>query len=337
MKKILSTLLVGAMLVCMAPVAGLFADEAEALDYTSIDSADEYVEFVKAVNDGTYTNNADHKVNVDLDLSSYPVEDVVIKKQVGDLALDFQGHTVSGIVREVTAEGHVSAGILCDYANGFAEFLNVKIKDCSLTVNVPEGYYGLVGGVVGETDRVYVNGVEMENVTIKVTGAGAVGAVYGHKQFHDFRSGDSSVSLKNVLIDAPSAAVGIIVGRQGDNDGAKITITKMEISGTTLKGSNNPTAETYIATGDGDDLNAVAALTVAEGVEPAVALVDNATGYTASSEEDTTPPATDNEPDSDNKGEADVPPTGDVAVFAAVVAVIALAGVAVISKKRTAC
>ena len=269
MKKLLSTLLMAAMLLCMIPALGV-----SAADYTSIDSVEEWLAFAAACNDGSYTNNADHKVTVDLDFTGVNAEDVVIKKQVGDLALNFQGHTVSGIVREVTSTGHVSAGLLCDYANGFAEFLNVKLKDCSLTVNVASGFWGLVGGVVGETDRVYVNGVEMENVTIKVTGTGSVGAVYGHKQYNDYRSGDSSVVLKNVLIDAPNANVGIIVGRQGGNDGAKINVTKMEVSNTTLKGSNNPAADTYVAQGVEN-----ASLTVKDGVTPNVTLVDNATGY----------------------------------------------------------
>ena len=174
MKKIVSIVMAVAMLLSMASLS-VFADAAP--DYTSIDSVEEYVEFAKAVDAGTYTKNADHKVTVDLDFAGYDAEDVAISKQVGDLQLNFQGHTVSGLVREVTLADHGNVGLIVDNAGNYVEILNVKIKDCKLVVNCPgndKGYepWAMVGGLIGRADRAYVNSVDFENYTIELNGPG---------------------------------------------------------------------------------------------------------------------------------------------------------------------
>lgn len=318
MKKSLSFVLVAAMLLCMASL-GVFADAVP--DYTSIDSVEEYVEFAKAVDAGTYTNNADHKVNVDLDFTGYNAEDVVITNQVADLQLDFQGHTVSGIVREVTLVDHGNAGLIIDNAGNYVEVLNVKIKDCKLVVNCPmneAGYnpWAMVGGVIGRSDRAYVNNVDFENVTIELNGPGAVGLAYGEKTWQDWRGPDVAIATKNVVVNAPEATVGLVIGRMGDVDGDTISVTKLDVTGTTLKGSNEVSATTYVGASEATHI------ALAEGVTANVKLVDNATGYKA--------PTT-------SGGDSNVPETGDFMVVAVMLSVIALAGVAVVSKKRIAC
>lgn len=278
MKKILSTALVTAMFASMAPLAGVFADAAP--DYTSIDSVEEYVEFAKAVDAGTYTNNADHKVNVDLDFTGYNAEDVVITNQVRDLQLDFQGHTVSGLIREVTLTDHGNVGLLIDNAPNYVEILNVKIKDCKLVVNCPtndKGYnpWAMVGGVIGRADRAYVNNVDFENVTIELNGPGAVGLAYGEKTWQDWRGPDIAIATKNVVVNATDAdaKVGLVIGRMGDVDGDTISITKLDITNTTINSTNEVTATTYAGANDATHIS------LKEGVTANFALVDNATGY----------------------------------------------------------
>ncbi len=277
MKKILSILLTATMLLGMASF-GVFADEAP--DYTSIDSVEEYVEFAKAVDAGTYTNGADHKVNVDLDFTGYNAEDVVISNQVRDLQLNFQGHTVSGLVREVTLTDHGNVGMLIDNAPNYVEILNVKIKDCKLVVNCPlndKGYapWAMVGGVIGKADRAYVNNVDFENVTIELNGPGAVGLAYGEKLWNDYRGPDIAISTKNVVVNATStdAKVGLVIGRMGEVNDDTISITKLDITNTTINSSNEVTATTY----DGDAK--VTHVSLKEGVTANFALVDNAVGY----------------------------------------------------------
>lgn len=365
MKKTLSFVLVAAMLLCMIPALGVFADAAP--DYTSIDSVEEYVEFAKAVDAGTYTNNADHKVNVDLDFTGYDAEDVVISKQVGDLQLDFQGHTVSGIVRDVTLTDHGNVGLLIDNAPNWVEILNVKIKDCKLVVNCPindKGYapWAMVGGVIGRADRAYTNNVDFENVTIELNGPGAVGLAYGEKTWNDFRGPDIAIATKNVVVKAPDAeGVGLVIGRMGDVNDDTISVTALNVTDTTIAAKNEITATAYVGTGSADHI------TLKEGVVATVSLVDNATGYTcphknteikdakeateteegytgdkvcndcgATVEEGTTIPKVEPAPDTTEQPTTneESPKTGDATLALVALSVVSLLGMAVVAKKR---
>lgn len=286
-KKFLATTLTFAMLMsALAGVTVFSANAEENFDYSttrSIDSVEEYVDFVKAVNSGSYKDNGDYQVTVDLDLSGYPAEDVVMKEMAGDMLIDFKGHTVSGIDREVSFGNHGEAGILADKAGNYCEILNVKIKDCRLSVSIVDGHYAIVGGVIGNTDRSHISGVEMENVTITLKGWGTVGLVYGERKWDDFRNDDLSVVLKNVLVDAPGATVGLIIGRQGDTDrnketgeiDNKINVKKMNVSDTTIHASNDISKDSYVGTDDGNN----AGVTVAQDAEINVDFIENAEGY----------------------------------------------------------
>ncbi len=334
MKKLFSLVLVAAMLLCMAPAFSLFAEETP--DYTSIDSVEEYLAFVAAVNDGSYVSQANHKVNVDLDFTGIDGNLVTIqnKASIYDMALDFQGHTVSNLVREVTLTDHGNVGLIVDSGNNYTEILNLKIKDSKLTVTMENGAWGMVGAYFGQSDRSYANSCDLENVTIELNGSGAVGMIYGEKMWQDHRGPDTSVTAKNVKITATNGSIGLVTGRQSYEDGDSIKLTKLDVTGSTFSGTNEVTATTYMGIcGEGSTY-----VTLGDGVTANVALVDNATGYVPAPETvepDTTPVEPDTTPVEPETKPAE---TGDAIVVLAALAVVALAATVVVSKKRsTAC
>lgn len=286
MRKTKRPLAVALALLMMLSVLAAFpvfeAGAAPAIDYQQtheINSEEEYVAFVKAINDGSYTNNDDHKVVVDLDFSDYDAEDVVIKKMPKDLQLDFTGHTVSGIYREMTVNDHVPVGLIADTHEGnYAEILNVKLKDCYLSVTTESDWNDpQIGIVLGYGDRAHVNNVDLENVTVKVDGPGKgfVGGAVGQYQWYNYRDSLINITMNNVLIDAPNASFGWVAGRvYGD---CIATVTKMAVANTTIHAKNEVANDTYFAiAGDQHDNRS---FTKKDDAEINVNLVEDAVGY----------------------------------------------------------
>ena len=266
-------MLMAAMLLCMIPAMGV-----SAADYTSIDSVEEWLAFAAACNDGSYTNNADHKVTVDLDFTGIDGNLVTLKKPVNDLCIDFQGHTVSGIDRSVTLTAHGNVGLIVDSAGNYVEINNLKIKNCRLSVVAGDGAWAMVGAYMGRADRAHVNSADLENVTITLEGHnGAIGLVYGEKMgWNDWRGDELPVVAKNVVATTTVGAAGLVMGRLGDGsgDGDKVIISKLDVTNSTVQGTNEVTATTLAGIG-----SAPSYLYVKSGVTPTVSLVDNATGY----------------------------------------------------------
>ena len=59
----------------------------------------------------------------------------------------------------------------------------------------------------------------------------------------------------------------------GDVDGDTITVTKLDVTDTTITSKNEISASTYVGTGSASHIS------LTDGVTPTVTLVDNATGY----------------------------------------------------------
>ncbi|MGM9647878.1 MAG: hypothetical protein ACI3YH_07095 [Eubacteriales bacterium] len=273
MKKFLSILLTAAMLLCMIPAFSLFAAES---DLTTIDSADEFVAFAEAANAAGRDYRAKETVKVTADLDMSGKSFAPIKESL--FVLDFQGHTVKNLnVTVDNAEGN--CGLIANkLANGNfnAGITNIKLENCSLTVNVADGKTVNVGGVAGLADRAYVDSAELKNVTITVTGAGNVGGVIGSKEWAGGTT-DMTIQMSGVTINAPKASVGIIIGNIGGDASAtlKNTTATLAVDAST----NSVKNDTYVASGAdkltvGENVSA----TVDTSKNPAVVLetIDNA-------------------------------------------------------------
>lgn len=295
----------------------------DAIELDTIDNVDEYIRFVNKANEigRDYRRGQTILVTADLDFADKAVP--VLKDIV--FALDFQGHTVSNLVSVVNdASGDV--GLIANKVgnNGFNGVIkNVVLKNCSLTVNVAEGKDVAVGAVAGYCDRANVESATLQNVTIKVNGAGVVGGVIGAKGWGG--PGDITATIKDTVIDAPDATVGLLVGKQwnwgGNEDSAKVNVLAADVTAT-VKAKNEVTAETLVG-----DIGVTATVTVAEtGVS--ATLVEDAKGYVKPEA-----PKPDPKPE-DPKPNPNPAPTGDAVVALAVLSVVSLLGMAVISKKR---
>ncbi len=256
----------------------------EAIELDTIDTADEYIRFVNKVNETGrgYRKGQTILVTADLDFKGKTVP--VIKDMV--FTLDFQNHTVSNLV--IVADnasgdfGLIANKVGNDGVNGVIK--NVVLKNCSLTVNVAEGQTVQVGGVVGYCDRANVESATLQNVTVKVNGAGVVGGVIGAKGWKG--PGNITATVKDTVIDAPNATVGLVIGKQynwgGNEDSAPVNVKGANVSAT-VTASNEVTEATLIG-----EIGVTGTVTIPDtGVT--VTLVDNAKGYDKDWTPDQTP------------------------------------------------
>lgn len=307
-----------------------------AFKYLSIDSAQEFADFTKAINDGTISPTGTVKITKDLDMRNItdfqPIETL-------KFVLDFDGHTVSNLVvttNGTTKDGGTYAGLIAGVMNNGTKILNVSLKNCQLNAKAVH-----VGIVAGLGDRGVVPNAKIENVTVNAEGAYLVGGVIGDRQWDLADNYDMNAELKNVVINANGATlIGLIAGRLGGD--AKINVTGLKAENVAI----NNNAEGFDASkvswlGSADT---PANATVAEGAKVEITLSETATGYAEPVEEPEAPEPVTPEPE-DPKPEPTpgpedpkpVPGTGDATLVAVVLAVVALIGAAVISKKRSAC
>lgn len=350
MKKI-SILLVVAMLLCMIPAFGVFAAEAE--DYT-IANADEYIAFVTALNDGTYAGGKSVKVTGDLDFSGKTY--TAINLVPVDMVIDFGGHAIKNATYTFEANGDYAGngelGFVANTLDGGSTVKNLVLKDSTFTVNGDKGNVidadnlvgTAIGAICGRMNRAAVTNISTDNFTINAPDCtGYVGGLVAlqHWTFTNTvvaYTGD----LKGLTINAPKATVGILTGWTEDWDGAGMWVSVKDLSGNvTADGANDVTADTLfgkitLTKVDTEEFTENADQYYLDAASISVKVNEDAAGDPpAENPPAENPPATEPDPD-DNKGEDTTPPqTGDVAVFAAVVAVIALAGAAVVSKKRS--
>lgn len=236
MKKTLSIFLVAAMLLCMMPVFGIFAAEA---DYSTIDSADEFVAFAEAVNAGTagITGGQTITVTKDLDMTGKtytPIKDA-------NFSIDFGGHTISNLnvtIEEGTwqtsgndlgnAAGMLAHKISSHNGADANVFENVTLKNCSLTV---KGNAAVNVGVIGTADRGILTNVTLDNVTIKSECSGRAAALIGYTWWETSGARTVVADLKSVTIDAPAANVGALYGRVGQAASDPLIMVVEKVSG----------------------------------------------------------------------------------------------------------
>ena len=297
----------------------------DAIELDTIDNVEEYIRFVNKANEmgRSYRKGQTILVTADLDFTGKTVP--AIKDMV--FVLDFQGHTVSNLVSVVdNASGDV--GLIAnkvgnDGVNGVIK--NVVLRNCSLTVNVAADASVQVGAVAGYCDRANVESATLENVTIKVNGAGVVGGVIGAKGWKG--PGDITATIKDTVIDAPDATVGLLVGKQwnwgGNEESAPVNVKAADVTAT-VKSANEVTATTFVG-----DIGVTATVTVAEGLT--ATLVEDAKGYEEPKAPETNEPAPDtNEQPTTNES----PKTGDATLALVALSVVSLLGLAFVAKKR---
>ena len=191
-----------------------------------------------------------------------------------------------------------------------------------------------------------LNNVNLENVTVKVTGVACVGALAG---FREWEAPDDVISgnLKNVLIDAPDAQTGVIAGYSYHVDGTVTNFTA-EVGGNVTDDAgavklNGATGDEYKKT-EGENVSVTLKADATGGglhentkVEGKVEATKDAEGYTGDTvcadcgkvlaKGQSTPKLPATKP-------VTPAPTGDSVVALVVLAVVSLLGVAVFSKKR---
>ena len=297
------------------------------------------------------------KITADIDMTGKawtPINDAIF-------TLNGQGHTISGLTVTVDSTAKGDYGLLVNTLanqNANGRIKDLTIKDSIIVVNSTAtelstkyaGNKGVnVGAVVGRTDRGALNNVNLENVTVKVTGIACVGALAG---FREWEAPDDVISgnLKNVLIDAPDAQVGVISGYSYHVDGS-ITNFTAEVGGNVTDDAgavklNGATGDDYKKT-EGENVSVTlkadatgCCLHTNTKVEGKVDATVDAEGYTGdtvcadcgkvlatgeSIDKLDPPPATQ---------EPTPAPTGDSVVALVVLAVVSLLGMAVVSKKR---
>lgn len=275
-----------------------------------ISTADEYIAFVNEANAGgeEFMKGQTIAIIADLDFTGKTVPTIT----KGKFLLDGCGYTLSNINTTVTAENGKNYGLLATEMsnNNFnGTIQNLTIKNSTLTVT-GEAENVNVGGVIGKADRAKVNTITLENVTIKVEGAANVGTLIGRKEWQAANDAITAITLKNVIIDAPKATVGILVGSADQIDGTISNVTGAigvnsanEVTGTTWFGA---TTENVTMTPDDSVKN----------------------GITVTDPESVTPPPT--------TGEDPITPpqTGDIAVALSALALVAVAGAVVVARKR---
>lgn len=296
-----------------------------------IDTAEELAQLSErlAEKGADYRAGETIKVTADLDFDGVDYTPIVDAK----FTLDFQGHTVSNLdvtTDGVTLDGKTCAGLIANSLTNDpkGQIYNVTLKDCTLTTTAQ-----YVGGVVGGANRGSADNVTLENVTINATGAQYIGGVMGFKWWGCTHP-DMTATLKNVTINAgENTVVALMVGTldgAAQYGGAKLNVTGLTVDGLTVTGAAAPDADEYLGA------NRVAPYTNAE------------TGVTTTTESHYTVAedaeiVVDLDGDGESEGEGsgeggqNPAPTGDAMVLAVVLAVLALAGVAVVSKKRSAC
>lgn len=271
------------------------------------------------------------KVTADLDMAGIeyiPMKDV-------NFVLDFQGHVVKNLTVNVTPD------TIADYSTGGVNYAvgmiastltnqggsagcisNLKLHNSTLNVDAPSNAQLRVGGIVGYTNRAFVKSVEMKNVDINITGgtsSSMVAAIAGQYQWEYNAAGTTtdveSIRLLSVTLNAPGKNAGLLFGNV--SDGAKVILHGVVIDNMIVlsKSELTPTSYAYMNGAN---------VTIAAGfaADDANSVTQNEYGETIVNVTIT---------------DGNVP-AGDTAMVAAIaVAVIAVIGMAVFFKKRTAC
>ena len=358
MKKTLSFVLVAAMLLCMIPAFGIFADEV-----IEISTAEEFYAITKNM-------AGNYKLVADITLKDrYVPQDENGNFNEGNPftgTLDGNGKTITlkltgqnsertGIFAQVCGatikdlnvvadvnfsgtpgEGNSLGAIVGNVVNSngaTTTFTNVKVSGTITTDNTLAAG-GFVGAIEGNGTTIFENCKSTVTLTATARGKDAEGGMGGF--VGSVRSDNSTVkvinSVANVTITGKNHAGKGVGGNAGGILGflrkanSVLEVTGGSVSGTisgeTYTGAivSRVNANTCTVTVDGTKIN-VAGAEVGSAVEGATVTINP---YVE--------PETPDTPDT-----PDAPETGDFMVVAVLLSVVALAGVAVVSKKRIAC
>ena len=276
--------------------------------FATIDSAKEFAEFTKLINMGVYSASGTVKVTKDLDMEGVKFSPINRLTFI----LDFDGHTVSNLVVNTKGSGGKAGLISCE-SNNHVAVMNAKFYNCELNVEGCDD----VGIVMGKADRATATNITIENVTVNAPAAKWIGGVIGDRPWDTNLTKEMTATLKNVVFNVDAAThVGVLIGRTGGD--SKVTVTGVTAENITVntKTEGFDTAAIGVVGQDGSN-----GVTTAEGATVKVEITTTATGYEAPEAPET----------------PDVPETGDMMVVALLLSVVALAGVAFVSKKRVAC
>ncbi len=293
-------------------------------DYMEISTADELIALAEAANKWNYNENGgeEHganfmfgmtvKITADIDMTGKDWTPIKLMK----FGIDGQGHTISGLNVDAGEVGAGAYGLIAKRLgnNNFnGNIQNLTIKDSTLTVKstataLPTDPFGCsdgvtVGTVVGGGDRGYVNNIKLDNVTVNVDGIAYVGGIIGARVWGaglEENNGTGSFDFAYTSINAPDATVGIVMGSARECKAGDV---------------KNVTGKVYIQSAN--EVSVIADNACEKVIDAETITVEL---LSAPQEKPVTPPSP--------------VPTGSPVIGLTVLAAVALAGVAVFSKKR---
>lgn len=154
----------------------------------AVSTADELIDVIGKINDGTYNNKTGIVLNADIDVTGKTYSPITVE-YVGKF--NGNGKTIKGIKLELTDVTSGRYGMIVNFAsnaNSNAQVINLTIKDSSLTITAAEGANGIrAGGFVGATNRALVENCHLVNSTVTVNGEiggdNGVGGIVGHVEY----------------------------------------------------------------------------------------------------------------------------------------------------------
>ena len=350
MKKTLSFVLVAAMLLCMIPAFGIFADEV-----IEIDSAEDFLAIVDKL-DGNYKLTKD--ITLDNQFVGLKADGGVDEGKYFKGTLDGNGKTITfnlthhnngrtGLFAQVdgctiknltvkanvnltgtTANGNSTAAVVGTVKSGATTtFSNVKVTGTiSSDKSLSQG--SIVGAIEGNGTTVFENcsSTATQSMTGRNDDSG-LGGLAGST-----RNDNATVKFINCTVNAEltsTKSVGGFIGRIR-YAGVTLETTGGSVSGK-FTGTNAAGGVLGLVTG------ANSTITVNKTKLSATLVSDGTTGEAVGSDSTGNCTITVTAPDPETPDTPNVPTTGDFMVVAVLLSVVALAGVAVVSKKRIAC
>ncbi len=286
---------------------------------TEIDTPAEFAKLAQAANASgdNFMVGTTFKITADLDMTGINWTPFKCAK----FLIDGQGHTISNInlnVGEVASGNYGLIAMMLGNNNFNGCIKNVTIADSTLTVkSTAENPNDVkVGAVAGFGDRAYASDITLSGVTVNVEGKAYVGGIIGVREWHadaERDNGVKNIKFEYTTINAADATVGLVYGRvQNDCKEGEISAVSGKVC---VTAANEVTSATVIA--------------VNEAEKPVADSAKGVTILTTPEEKPVTPPET--VPETKPVTPA---PTGSPVIGLSVLAAVALAGVAVFSKKR---
>ena len=370
MKKTLSFVLVAAMLLCMIPAFGIFADEV-----IEIDSAEKFMAIVDKL-DGNYKLTKD--ITLDNQFVGLKADGGVDEGKYFKGTLDGNGKTITvklttsdgnrtgifaqadgatiknlKVVADINLTSSTASGNSCSAVVGTAKnsaagrtltFENVEVSGTITSADKTLACGAIIGAIEGNGTIVMTNCKSTATINATARSKDAQGGQGG--LIGSARSGGITIKITDCAVNASITGNNAANGTGGNAGGyigfLRDTSATVEIKGGSVAGSVN--GGSYAGGVIGTFPGAITVTIDGTKVTTTVSSAGVAGNEIGSAPENATvtitPPAPEPTPDPEPTPTPDPEPspeTGDFMVVAVMLSVVALAGVAVVSKKRIAC